>query len=100
MGDVVALLAAQAVQDTGGRISLHMSPRDGQALIVLLSHQSGRPPADEAAMRTIAAHRTVASCGTDTSDEANGSLSVWAVLDLMPPKRLPAPSQSEELSNV
>ncbi|TJZ44682.1 hypothetical protein FCH28_30315 [Streptomyces piniterrae] len=66
-----------------------MSPRDQHALVVLLSHQSGRPPAEESAVRAIAAHRSVVSCGTDTSDQVGDGPSVWAVVDLTPPKRLP-----------
>ncbi|MFF4699955.1 hypothetical protein [Streptomyces chattanoogensis] len=101
VGNVVALLAAQVVQDTDSRVSLHMSPRNDQALIVLLSHQSGRPPADEAAMRTLAATRpVVVSCGTDTSNEVDDGPSVWAVIDLTPPKRLAGLKLSKKLSTA
>jgi hypothetical protein len=87
VGSLVALLVGQAVRDTGARISLHMSPKDHQILIAVLSHQPDRSPADETTVREIAAHRAVDSCGTDTSDEGP---SVWAVVDLTPPRCLPA----------
>lgn len=98
--EVVTLLVGQVVDDTGHRISLHMSPRDQHVLVVLLSHQSGRPPADEAALRAIGASRLVVSCGTDTSTEIADGPSVWAVIDLASPKRLTVPDGGKKLSTA
>ncbi|MGW5819195.1 hypothetical protein [Streptomyces noursei] len=88
VGDVVTLLTEQVVQNTGARVSLHLSPREDHALVVLLSHQADHAPADTSVLRALGAIRVVASCGTDTSVEADDGPSVWAVIDLTAPKSL------------
>ncbi|MFI6475279.1 hypothetical protein ACIBL5_34080 [Streptomyces sp. NPDC050516] len=44
---VTVLLARAALTDGGRRISLHLADQDHQALILVLSHQSGHAPEGE-----------------------------------------------------
>ncbi|KOU50875.1 hypothetical protein ADK54_09500 [Streptomyces sp. WM6378] len=78
--EVTVLLARAALTDGGRRISLHLADQDHQALILLLSHQSGRAPEDEDLLREVTG-RGVVSCGTDT-DQEDGGRRRWALIDL------------------
>jgi hypothetical protein len=80
---VTVLLARAALADGGRRISLHLADQDHQALILILSHQSGPAPDDpEGAdlLREVTALGVV-SCGTDT-DREDGGRRRWALTDL------------------
>ncbi|MEU7104732.1 hypothetical protein ACFQ2B_35705 [Streptomyces stramineus] len=97
VGDLVTTLVGQAVQDTRARISVHMSPKGDQILVVVLSHQSGRPAADEATVRGLAGHRAVVSCGVETSTEGP---SLWAVMDLNRPRPSATATRRETLGSA
>lgn len=77
-GSVTALLVDAAVGDGGTRVSVHLADQNRQALILVLSHQPGQAPADDALLPSIAA-LGVASCGTDTAADGRRR---WAVIDL------------------
>ncbi|MEV6425691.1 hypothetical protein [Streptomyces sp. NPDC051662] len=76
--DVVTLLVNTAVGDGGKRVSLHLADQNRQALMVVLSHQSGLAVADESVLPRIA-ELGATSCGTDTGEDGRR---LWAVLDL------------------
>ncbi|RCH59727.1 hypothetical protein DT019_38070 [Streptomyces sp. SDr-06] len=81
--EVTVLLARAALSDGGRRISLHLADQDHQALILILSHQSGHTPEGpegEDLLRQVTA-RGVVSCGTDT-DQDDGGRRRWALADL------------------
>ncbi|MEU6331603.1 hypothetical protein ABZ851_30630 [Streptomyces sp. NPDC047049] len=74
------LLVGAAVEDGGGRISLHLADQDRQALVLVLSHQSGQAPVEDSHFLTsLAAAGSIASCGTDTSADGRRR---WALLTL------------------
>lgn len=77
-GAVTALLVEAAVGDGGTRVSVHLADQNRQALVLVLSHQPGQAPADEAVLPRIA-QLGVASCGTDTAADGRRR---WAVIDL------------------
>ncbi|GGU46750.1 hypothetical protein [Streptomyces violascens] len=78
--EVTVLLTRAALTDGGRRISLHLADQDHQALILLLSHQSGHTPEDGDLLREVTG-RGVVSCGTDTDQEGSGRRR-WALIDL------------------
>jgi hypothetical protein len=77
-GDVTALLVDAAVGDGGTRVSVHLADQNRQALILVLSHQPGQAPTDDALLPRIA-ELGVAVCGTDTAEDGRRR---WAVIDL------------------
>ncbi|MFJ9028940.1 hypothetical protein ACIRQP_10510 [Streptomyces sp. NPDC102274] len=76
--DLVTLLVSTALADGGKRVSLHLSDQNGQALVVVLSHQPGPVVADETVLPRLA-ELGATSCGTDTAEDGRR---LWAVLDL------------------
>lgn len=80
---LTVLLARAALTDGGRRISLHLADQNHQALILILSHQSGpapEGPEGEDLLREVTALGVV-SCGTDT-DREDGGRRRWALTDL------------------
>ncbi|KOU49976.1 hypothetical protein ADK54_10340 [Streptomyces sp. WM6378] len=77
---VTVLLARAALSDGGRRISLHLADQDHQALILVLSHQSGHSPEGGDLLREVTALGVV-SCGTDT-DQGDGGRRRWTLTDL------------------
>ncbi|WP_308376645.1 hypothetical protein [Streptomyces sp. ISL-99] len=71
-------LVTAAVEDGGSRISVHLADQDDQALILVLSHQSGQAPIDDALLTQIAALGVV-SCGADTNQDGRRR---WALLKM------------------
>ncbi|MFD9636560.1 hypothetical protein [Streptomyces violascens] len=69
---MTVLLARAALTDGGCRISVHLAVQDRQALILVLSHQSGHTPEDEGLLREVSAF-CIASCGTDTDQKDGGA---------------------------
>ncbi|MFD5428815.1 hypothetical protein [Streptomyces sp. NPDC127084] len=73
-------LVAAALKDGGRRISVHLADQNQQALILVLSHQAGPPPADDELLTELA-NIGVVSCGVDT-DRDGGGQRRWALIQL------------------
>lgn len=83
LGAATDLLVTTAIGDGGRKVSVHLSDQDGQACVVVLSHQSGlaagnRPDGDDVLHR-VTALPGVEGCGTDTGPDGRR---VWAVIGL------------------
>ncbi|OEJ23467.1 hypothetical protein AR457_02040 [Streptomyces agglomeratus] len=80
---VVGELVGAVLHDGGRRISVHLSDQDGQACVLVLSHQpnltAGHAPDGDDVLAELSAHSIVSSCGTDTGEDGRR---LWAVLDL------------------
>lgn len=78
--ELTARLVTAALEDGGRRISVHLADQDQQALILVLSHQPGRPTLDDAVLTEVAGLGVV-SCGTDTDRDGDGCRR-WALIQL------------------
>ncbi|MFD9565806.1 hypothetical protein [Streptomyces sp. NPDC059994] len=79
---VVTALMAPAVADAGQRISVHLADEQGQACILVLSHQHTSDTPTEPTLATVADCPSVAACGTDRAPDGTR---LWAVIDLTAP---------------
>lgn len=80
IGDMTVVLVKAALGDGGARISVHLADQDQQALILVLSHQPGHAPVDDALLHELAGMGVV-SCGADT-DLEDGGRRRWALVTI------------------
>ncbi|WP_406349160.1 hypothetical protein OHA44_36365 [Streptomyces sp. NBC_00144] len=76
--DMVVGALVTAAAGEGARLSVHLADQDGHALVLVLSHQHGQAPTDDALLHKLAGLGVV-SCGVD-SDQEHGGRRRWALL--------------------
>ncbi|POX37730.1 hypothetical protein C3486_26960 [Streptomyces sp. Ru73] len=76
LGEIVTLLAREALTGGGRRISVHLADQNQQVLVLVLNHTAG--PGSDEILAQVAALGAV-SCGPDTPPDGRR---LWAVIDL------------------